>query len=139
MSGDELSAAQLYAIMRVRAEVFVVEQDCSYLDPDGRDLEPSTLHLWLADDDAPDDVAAYLRVLAEPAGGHRIGRVLTPMAHRGRGLAGRLLDAALEGTERPVVLDAQSHLVELYERHGFMVDGPEFLDDEIPHTPMRLA
>ena len=139
VSGDALSAAQLYAILRVRADVFVVEQHCAYLDPDGRDLETSTTHLWLAADDAPDDIASYLRVLAEPAGGNRIGRVLTPLAHRGRGLAGRLVDASLEGTERPVLLDAQSHLVELYERHGFVVDGSEFLEDEIPHTPMRLA
>ena len=75
----------------------------------------------------------------EPGGGHRIGRVVTDPAHRGAALAGRLIDHALTLAERPVVLDAQSHLVHVYARHGFAPDGPEFLDDGIPHTPMRLA
>ena len=136
-SGDELSAAQLYAVLRLRSEVFVVEQDCSYLDPDGRDLDPSTTHLWLEGEDG--EIASYLRLLPEPGGGHRIGRVVTAARHRGHGAAGQLLDAALSDLDRPVVLDAQSHLVALYQRHGFAVDGEEFLDDGIPHTPMRLA
>jgi ElaA protein len=84
-------------------------------------------------------VTSYLRVLPVEGGGRRIGRVVTPPQHRGHGLAGQLLDAALEEAERPVLLDAQSHLVAMYERHGFAVDGDDFLDDGIPHTPMRLA
>lgn len=136
-AGHQLSAAHLYAVLRLRAEVFVVEQDCAYLDPDGLDREPSTTHLWLETESG--DIASYLRVLAEPSGGHRIGRVVTAVQHRGLGLAGDLLDVALRRTDRPVVLDAQSHLAGLYERHGFAVDGDEFLDDGIPHTPMRLA
>lgn len=134
--GDELTAAQLYAILRKRSEVFVIEQDCNYLDPDGRDLEPSTTHLWFEAADGA--ISSYLRVLAEPGGGHRIGRVLTPGEQRGNGLASRLLEEALEESDRPVVLNAQSYLVDFYARHGFIVDGPEFLEDEIPHTPMRL-
>jgi len=135
--GHDLTAAELYAVLRLRAEVFVVEQDCSYLDPDGHDLAPSTTHLWLEGDGG--EMTSYLRVLPAPGGGARIGRVVTPAQHRGQGLAGQLLDAALDGAERPVVLDAQSHLVAMYERHGFSVDGDEFLDDGIPHRPMRLA
>ena len=135
--GDDLTTAELHAVLRLRAEVFVVEQDCAYLDPDGHDLEPSTAHLWL--EGAGGQVASYLRVLPEPGGGARIGRVVTAPGHRGHGLAGRLLDAALDGTERPVLLHAQSHLAGMYERHGFVIDGDPFLDDGIPHTPMRLA
>lgn len=137
VAGDELTAARLYAVLRLRCEVFVIEQDCKYLDPDGRDLEASTTHLWF--EAGRGDIASYLRLLGEPGGGHRIGRVLTPRHHRGHGLAGRLLVAALELAGRPVVLNAQSHLVSMYERHGFVVDGDEFLEDEIPHTPMRLT
>lgn len=137
VAGDELTAVELYAVLRLRSEVFVIEQDCNYLDPDGRDLEVGTTHLWFEAGDG--DIASYLRVLTEPGGGHRIGRVLTPPQHRGRGLAAALLDEALERADRPVVLNAQSHLVDMYGRHGFVVDGPEFLEDEIPHTPMRLA
>lgn len=135
-SGTDISAADLYAALRLRAEVFVVEQVCAYLDPDGRDLDPGTTHLWLA---APDGtVAAYVRMLSEPTGGHRIGRVVTDPAHRGQRLTGRLIDHALTIARRPVVLDAQSHLVHVYARHGFEPDGEEFVEDDIPHTPMRL-
>ena len=78
-----------------------------------------------------------MRVLAEPDGSLRIGRVVTDPAHRGSRLAGRLLDLTLDGVTRTVVLDAQSHLTHIYERRGFTRDGEEFLDDGIPHTPMR--
>jgi ElaA protein len=135
--GPEIAVAHLYAALRLRAQVFVVEQDCVYLDPDGRDLEAGTTHLWLTAGDGT--LVAYVRLLTEPTGGHRIGRVVTDPAHRGARLAGRLIDHALTVTEPPVVLDAQSHLVHVYARHGFAPDGPEFLDDGIPHTPMRLT
>lgn len=134
--GAEISAADLYESLCLRARVFVVEQECAYLDPDGRDLEPGTTHLWLTT--AGGAVAAYVRVLTEPAGGHRIGRVVTDPAHRGAHLAGRLIDEALAHVTKPVVLDAQSHLVHVYARHGFVPDGDEFVEDGIPHTPMRL-
>jgi ElaA protein len=134
--GADIAAADLYAALALRAEVFVVEQDCPYLDPDGRDLEPTTEHLWIELDGRP---VAYLRVLDEPDGTLRIGRVVTAPDHRGRRLTARLLDAALEGVTGPVVLSAQSHLIHIYARHGFVPDGDEFLDDGIPHTPMRRA
>jgi ElaA protein len=135
VGGADISAADLYAVLSLRAAVFVVEQECPYLDPDGRDLEPTTEHLWLA---APDGtVMSYQRVLQEPDGTTRIGRVVTNPAHRGQRLADRLLEAALADVSGPVVLSAQSHLAHLYERHGFERDGDDFLDDGIPHTPMR--
>jgi ElaA protein len=133
--GSELSASDLYAVLELRAAVFVVEQACAYLDPDGRDLEATTEHLWI--DGPGGDMAAYLRVLLEPDGTRRIGRVVTAIGRRDERLASRLLEAALEGVEGAVVLSAQSHHTSLYERHGFQPDGPEFLDDGIPHTPMR--
>ena len=134
-TGPDLTATELYAILRLRAEVFVIEQACAYLDPDGRDLDAGTTHLWLSDGPA---CAACVRVLTEPGGGHRIGRVVTAITHRGRHLAGRLIDEALADLGGAVVLDAQSHLVAVYARHGFVADGPEFVEDDIPHTPMRL-
>ena len=134
-SGSTIAIGDLYAALRLRAAVFVVEQDCPYLDPDGRDLEPSTRHLWLTGDDGT--MASYVRVLTEPDGSLRIGRVVTDQAHRGLRLAEQLLESALVGVTETVVLDAQSHLTHVYERHGFAIDGDEFLDDGIPHTPMR--
>jgi ElaA protein len=134
-SGPGISPADLYDALRLRSSVFVVEQDCAYLDPDGRDLEADTVHLWIRDDGGT--LAAYLRILREPDGTTRIGRVVTDPRHRGEGLAARLLGAALDGVSGDVVLSAQSHLTALYQRHGFVPDGPDFLDDRIPHTPMR--
>jgi ElaA protein len=135
----ELSAPVLYRLLKLRCDVFVVEQHCPYPELDGRDTEPDTLHLWL---DAPDgSVAAYLRVLAEPGGGARIGRVVTSPAHRGRGLAAQLLESALThiGPGVEVVLDAQSVATGVYARFGFTVCGPAFDDEGIEHVPMRLV
>jgi ElaA protein len=132
----ELSAPQLYALLRLRSEVFVVEQACAYLDPDGRDLEPTTRHLWVEDDG---DVVAALRVLAEPDGGSSLGRVVTAPSHRSRGLGAELVKAALAGAPRPVRINAQSHLVDWYAGLGFAVAGDEFVEDGIPHTPMVQA
>jgi ElaA protein len=118
--------------------VFVVEQACPYPELDGRDTEPETEHRWLPGaDGAP--VGAYLRVLTDAAsGGRRIGRVVTAPASRGHGLAGRLVDAVLaDHGGGPLVLDAQAHLEHWYARWGFTADGPEFLEDGIPHVPMR--
>lgn len=135
-TGDGITATDLHAVLLLRSDVFIVEQACAYPDVDGRDLDPTTIHLWLAAADG--EVASYVRVLAEPGGGHRIGRVVTSPKHRGQALASRLIDGVLEWAERPVVLSAQSHLVGLYARHGFAVDGAEYVEDGIPHTPMRL-
>jgi ElaA protein len=129
----DLTAATLYDILRLRSDVFVVEQECVYPDLDGRDTEPGTRHLWFSRDR---EIRAYLRIL-DDHGTERIGRVVTAKSARGAGLAGRLLEHALEIIgHRPAVLDAQSYLVGFYGKFGFEVSGPEFVEDGIPHTPM---
>lgn len=132
-SFSELDPRTAYLLWQLRESVFVVEQDCPYQELDGRDLEAATRHLWMERDGRP---VAYLRVLED--GTHaRIGRVLVAGDHRGHGLAETLMRAALDELgERPVRLDAQSYLARWYERFGFEVTGPEFLDDGIPHLPM---
>lgn len=133
---SELDAATLYALLRLRVDVFVVEQQCPYPELDGRDTEPTTRHLWLGP--AATQPLSYLRILAEPDGVARIGRVCTAAHARSGGLTRRLMSAALERIgEQPCVLDAQSYLVEFYQSFGFSPDGPEFLEDGIPHVPMR--
>lgn len=117
--------------------MFVVEQECAYLDPDGRDLEPSARHLWVESDGG--EVLSALRVLASDAGGCSIGRVVTAPAHRSRGLAARLVEAALADAPRPVRINAQSHLAGWYGRFGFGPAGAEFIEDGIPHVPMVLS
>ena len=131
---DELDTRTLYAILRLRCEVFVVEQECPYLDVDGRDA--GARHLWLTD--AAGGVVAYLRILEDPGGAARIGRVCVAQGARGAGHAATLMDAALrEIGGREAVLDAQTYATRLYTNAGFVPDGPEFLDDGIPHLPMR--
>jgi ElaA protein len=132
----ELDTITLYALLKLRSDVFVVEQSCPYPELDGRDTEPGTRHLWFAPPGRPSLPHAYLRILTEPAA-LRIGRVCTTVAARGQGLQGRLLAAALqERPDHPYELDAQSHLTDFYARFGFAVSGPEFVEDGIPHTPM---
>ncbi|MFI7574788.1 GNAT family N-acetyltransferase [Micromonospora sp. NPDC049497] len=134
-SFTDLDARTFHDLLRLRIDVFVVEQACPYPELDGRDVEPGTRHLWLAGDGGP---LAYLRILADPGGLARIGRVVVAPTARGGGHAGRLMAAALDEVgDRPCVLEAQSHLVAFYARHGFTVIGPEYVEDGIPHTPMR--
>ncbi|NUR09729.1 MAG: GNAT family N-acetyltransferase [Nocardioidaceae bacterium] len=130
---DELEPRTAYLLWRLRESVFVVEQQCPYPELDGRDLEPGTRHLWVADGDLP---VAYARVLDDGAY-LRIGRVLVAPDHRGTGLSGALMRAALEVVgERASVLDAQAPLAGWYAGFGYVVDGPEFVEDGIPHVPM---
>lgn len=127
---DPVTAYRLWAL---RAQVFVVEQDCPYLDLDGRDLEPGTRHLWVEREGVP---VAVLRLLDDGAAA-RIGRVATHVRHRGGGLAGVLVRRAMDlAGERDIAIDAQSHLAEWYAGFGFVPSGPGFLEDGIPHTPM---
>ena len=130
-----LDAGTAYEVWRLRQEVFVVEQECPYPDLDGRDLEEGTRHVLLRDGD---ELMGYARVL-DDGDVWRIGRVALTRQARGRGLADALLETALQiCPDRPVVMDAQTPLRGWYERFGFEVSGEEFLDDGIPHLPMRL-
>lgn len=134
-TGDELDARTLYALLKLRAEVFIAEQQSPWLDVDGRDLDRSTVHLWLPDGDG---VVATVRVTDEGAGLARIGRVCAAPSHRGRGLIGALMTAALgELDGRACLLEAQSHLETMYAKYGFAREGEEFIEDGIPHVPMR--
>lgn len=129
----EMDPATLYAVMRLRVDVFVVEQECPYPELDGRDLEPDALMMWAEVNGA---VAAHVRLLCDGED-RRIGRVATDRAHRGRGLAAALIRDAMRRAEgRTIRLDAQAHLEHWYAGFGFAVDGPPFLEDGIPHVPM---
>jgi ElaA protein len=132
----DLDGSTLYALLRLRVDVFVVEQRAAYPELDGRDLEERTRHYWLADADA--NVLGTLRLLKEPDGGYRIGRVCTRADARGRGLGAQLMTAAMaEARGKPCVLDAQTQQVGFYERFGFETAGAEYVDDDgIPHVPM---
>ncbi|MFO6419174.1 GNAT family N-acetyltransferase [Hylemonella sp. W303a] len=138
---DALTVHQLYALLRLRSEIFVVEQRCAYLDPDGKDLHPQALHLLGYDGDT---LAASARILPPGLGydGPSIGRVVVAATHRGTGLGHGLMREALNqlflrwpGSE--VQLGAQAHLADFYAAHGFSVASPVYDEDGIPHVTMR--
>jgi ElaA protein len=132
-TGDQLDIAQLYALLTLRVNVFIVEQRSPYPDLDGRDLDPATVHFWFQ---TGDDPVAYLRILPGPPA--RIGRVCTAPDARGAGLGTRLMHAALaELGDAEVVLDAQVQAQGMYARFGFVPEGEPFDDDGILHIAMR--
>ena len=135
---SELTARELYAVLAARSEVFVVEQDCVYLDPDGHD--ESSVHL-LGEENG--ELAAYLRIMppGEKFPEASLGRVLTREKWRGMGL-GRVLVA--EGVARcdslypqaPIRIGAQAHLARFYGEFGFVPISEPYDEDGIPHVEM---
>lgn len=135
----DLSAKDLYGLLRLRSDVFVVEQECVFLDLDDRDHEADAEHLWTEDDAG---VTATLRLLHEEAGTWSIGRVVVRDDVRSRGVAAHLLRAGLDrlrelGATR-AELGAQAQLRDWYARFGFTQSGPRYLEDGILHVPMAL-
>ncbi|BFG69153.1 GNAT family N-acetyltransferase [Sediminibacterium sp. KACHI17] len=134
----ELTPHELYAIMHLRSEVFVVEQNCPYLDPDGKDL--SSWHLMGWDGNK---LVAYARLL--PAGlaftEVSIGRVVSSPAYRGKGAGKELMTTAIKTCkdlfgEQPIRIGAQLYLQKFYESLGFVQVSEMYLEDDIPHIEM---
>lgn len=131
----ELTVEELYDLLALRAEVFVVEQACAYLDPDGCDREAT--HLLGTRDGA---LVAYARWYPE-AGRVRLGRIATAPAARGRGYGRDVVEEALrriaaDHPDRSVLLHAQAYLQGFYESLGFTPVGEPFDEDGIPHVAM---
>jgi ElaA protein len=133
---DELTTDELYELLRIRSEVFVVEQDCVYQDLDGDD-QPS-LHLWLTEGDK---VVALCRVC--PAGTHMervsIGRVITTV--RGKGYGKLIMLAGIEAAKahfdaQSIDIEAQEYARGFYEQVGFRQSSDPFILDGIPHIRM---
>lgn len=133
---DGLTVRTFHDIVRLRLEVFVVEQGCPYPELDGRDLLATTQHVWIEESG---EVVSYLRVYPGADGSTWIGRVVTAAGHRRRGLGAALMDHALALATRPVRISAQAQLEGWYAAFGFRRCGEDFLEDGIPHTPMILG
>ncbi len=140
----ELTAPALYEILALRNRVFVVEQDCAYLDVDGLDLAQDTRHLYAVPAALPgSEPVAYARLLG-PDFDHdaaRIGRVIVSSDRRGQRLGQELLTRALASClghwpDAPVGLAAQAHLQEFYGRAGFVPVSEPYDEDGIPHIDM---
>jgi ElaA protein len=136
---DELTLDELYNILQLRNEIFIVEQNCMYKDLDGKDQ--SAWHLMATEDDK---LIAYTRILPpgvsynDPA----IGRVVTSPSKRGSGSGRELMKRSIEACERlfgtiSITLSAQVYLKSFYGSFGFIVVGEEYLEDGIPHIKMK--
>lgn len=135
---DDLTIHELYAILQLRSEVFIIEQNCVYHDPDGKDQ--SAWHLMGMKDGK---LVAYTRIL--PAGisypDPAIGRVVTSPAARKSGLGRELMLRSIEQCEMlfgktSITLGAQLYLKKFYESLGFFASGDEYIEDGIPHITM---
>ncbi|MGL4251185.1 MAG: GNAT family N-acetyltransferase [Aeromonas sp.] len=143
-SWSELTTDELYELLALRAEVFVVEQTCPFQDLDGLDRREGVWHLLCYQGDL---LAAYARIMAPGIGdesGASIGRVVTSPKARGGGLGHQLIGEAVKACEARwpsdgIWLGAQAHLQGFYGQHGFVAEGEGYLEDDIPHMGMRRA
>ncbi|GAB3555849.1 ElaA protein [Actinopolyspora lacussalsi] len=132
----DLAPEDFYRMLRLRVDVFVVEQHCPYPELDGRDLEGATRHFWI--DSADSGVLGYLRLLEEPDGSFRIGRVCTAPSGRGMGLGKKLMRAAVAEVRKSyAVLSSQTYAVGFYRSFGFVEYGEPYEEDGIPHIDMH--
>lgn len=138
---DQLSLQELYTILTLRTNVFVVEQACPYPEVDGKD--PNCLHLLGT---INGELVAYLRIL--PAGLRydevSIGRVVINPSHRGKGLGRLMMEQAIhcitnEWKESQIKIGAQAYLEKFYQSLGFEPVSEVYLEDDIPHLDMLYS
>ena len=143
----DLTVYELYDIMALRQEIFVIEQNCPYLDADGKDLKG--WHLMgrqISDDNTEGVLVVYTRLLPKGVSYDdyaSIGRVVSSASVRGSGAGKILMQQSIEMMEKlypnqPVKIGAQTYLLKFYESLGFESTGEEYLEDDIPHTSMIL-
>lgn len=139
----QLTTQQLYQLLQLRVDVFVVEQTCPYPELDGKDCLPQVHHLLGYKED---ELIACARLLPEGVSypSVSIGRVATKQTHRGGGLGHQLIQQALAGCERlwpqsDIEIGAQEHLADFYAQHGFVATSAMYLEDDIPHIDMKLS
>ncbi len=138
---EALSKEELYHLLQLRIEVFVIEQNCPYQDVDGKDQK--SIHVW-TNNEAGKPIA-YLRIVApgvsyaEPS----IGRVLTKETNRKGGLGRALMEEGIRVCQEwypneTIRISAQEYLLDFYSSLGFVQVGEMYLEDDIPHIEMTL-
>ncbi len=138
---NDLSNTQLYDLLRLRSDVFVVEQNCVFLDPDN--LDQQCHHVLFYDDT---EIVACSR-LVPPGGSYpemSIGRIVTSMAVRGTGMGKQLVEFSIEECRRlfgdgPIKIGAQLYAKKFYESFGFVQSSDVYDEDGIDHIKMILA
>lgn len=137
----ELSLDELYEVLKLRVDVFVVEQNCPYPELDSVDRETETQHVMIWENSK---LSAYARCYRKKDNTFAIGRVFVAVEARGRGLAQKIMDEALSVCKNQAgvtccFLSAQVYLKGFYASYGFMEVGEEYLEDGIPHQDMSLT
>jgi len=135
---ESLTTAEIYKILALRSEVFVVEQTCIYQDIDGKDEK--AMHLFATENGA---IVAYARLFK--AGDYfdeaSIGRVIVHPQYRGKDWGHQLMKKALQYMDQnhygSIHISAQKYLENFYKNHGFVVVSSEYLEDGIPHIGMK--
>jgi ElaA protein len=144
---SQLNTDQLYQIIQLRIDIFIVEQQTMYSDLDDKDRHPDCLHLFAYQSENPDKtnkICAYLRVLPPSLFEHgmsALGRVIVDGEIRGQGLGHRLIENGINACiknwpDSDIKISAQSHLQSFYQTHGFFTVGEGYLEDGIPHVAM---
>jgi ElaA protein len=139
---NDLTVTELYQLLKLRSEIFVVEQNCVFLDADDKDY--ACHHVLLFDDEQ--ELVAYARVV--PAGKSyteaSIGRIVSSQKVRGKGVGKILTQAAIDAAKNiygdvPIRIGAQYYAVKFYEQLGFKIDGEIYDEDGIDHIEMILT
>lgn len=140
---NDLDVATLYSFLKLRSDVFVVEQDCVYPDLDDKDVDQQTAHICLYDEQG--NVIAYARCLAPSVSfeGSSIGRVVVSQSHRGKGIAEALMKESIAYCKRSwpnhiIQIGAQCYLIGFYEGLGFNAFSEPYDEDGIMHIDMQL-
>ena len=141
---DQLTLHQLYDLLKIRTDVFVVEQNCPYPELDNVDKHSGTKHLFAVDEKRP---VAYARIIAPNISypSHSsIGRVLVIEEYRKDKIGHELIDHAIQATfdswpTTQIKIGAQSHLKHFYQSHGFVTVSEPYMEDGIEHISMRLT
>ncbi len=138
----ELATIQLYQLLKLRVDVFVVEQQCPYPELDDKDHQKGVYHLLGYDGD---QLVACTRLLPKGVSypSVSIGRVATSADHRGGGIGHQLLAEALRNCQslwpdESIEIGAQAYLEAFYTQHGFVKTSDTYLEDDIPHIDMKL-
>ena len=137
---SELSVSELYELLKLRTEIFVVEQECIYQDMDGKDNK--AIHILGKEEDK---IVAYTRIFGpgdyydQPC----IGRVVVDKKRRGEEKGKAIMEASIKYVKKnysnkKIILSAQKYLEKFYKDLGFFVEGDEYLEDGIPHQKMIL-
>ncbi len=139
----ELTTIQLYQLLKLRVDVFVVEQQCPYPELDNKDHQKGVYHLLGYDGD---QLVACARLLPKGVSypSVSIGRVATAADHRGGGIGHQLLEESLKSCQslwpdESIEIGAQEYLAAFYTRHGFVRTSDMYLEDDIPHIDMKLT